>query len=115
VLLTGGYSARDRSEDRVPFVVETARPLDELRRTGAVGIALCWSAPGAPGSDLLRSAAAICAGHPGPAPVYIEWSDGNGEGIRLRARRLRVEPGEDVVQALRSLLGTNMVRYVKAG
>ncbi len=115
VLLTGGYSARDRGEDRAPFVVETARPLAELRRSGAVGIVLCWSAPGAPTSDILRSAAALCAGHPGPAPVYIEWSDGNGEVARLRARRLRVEPGEDVVHALRDLLGADAVRFVKVG
>jgi DNA polymerase-3 subunit alpha len=115
VLLTGGYSARDRGEDRAPFVVETARPLVELRRSGAVGIVLRWSATGAPTSDMLRSAAALCAGHPGPAPVYIEWSDGNGEGARLRARRLRVEAGEDVVHALRDLLGADAVRFVKVG
>ena len=29
-------------------------------------------------------AAAVCTAHPGPAPVYIEWSDGNGEALRLR-------------------------------
>jgi len=115
VLLTGGYSLRDRGEDRAPFVVETARPLGELRRSGAVGIVLRWSATGAPSGDVLRSAAALCAGHPGPAPVYIEWSDGNGESARLRARRLRVEPGEDVVHALRDLLGADAVRFVKVG
>ncbi len=115
VLLTGGYSTRDRGEDRVPFVVETARPLADLRRTGSVGIALCWAASGAPEPALLRSAAAVCAGHPGPAPVYIEWSDGNGEAVRLRARGMKVEPVEDVVQSLRSLLGADAVRYVKVG
>ena len=115
LLLTGGYSARDRGEDRAPFVVETARPLAELRQSGSVGIALRWSAPRAPEAELLQRAAAVCAGHPGPAPVYIEWSDGNGEAVRLRARRLKVEPGEEVVHALRSLLGADAVRYVKVG
>jgi DNA polymerase-3 subunit alpha len=115
VLLTGGYSARDRGEDRVPFVVETARPLAELRRSGQMGIALRWAAPGAPEPALLRSAAAVCAGHPGPAPVYIDWSDGNGEAVRLRARGMKVEPVDDVVQSLRSLLGADAVRYVKVG
>jgi len=115
LLLSGGYSARDQGEDRAPFVVESARPLEELKRSGAVGIALRWSSGGAPRAELLRSAAAVCAGHPGPAPVYIEWSDGNGEAVRLRAKRLRVEPGEDVVTALRALLGADAVRYVKVG
>jgi len=115
LLLTGGYSARDRGEDRAPFVVETARPLDELRRSGSVGIALRWSAPRAPEPESVQRAAAVCAGHPGPAPVYIEWSDGNGEAIRLRARQLRVEPDDDVLQALRALLGSDRVRYVKVG
>ena len=115
LLLTGGYSMRDRGEDRAPFVVETARPLTELRRSGAVGIALRWAAPGAPEPGLLRSAVAVCAGRPGVAPVYIEWSDGNGEAVRLRARGLKIEPVEDVVQSLRSLLGADAVRYVKVG
>jgi DNA polymerase-3 subunit alpha len=115
ILLTGGYSARDRGEDRVPFVVETARPLAELRRSGAMGIALRWAASGAPEPALLRSAAALCAGHPGPAPVYIDWSDGSGEAVRLRARGMKVEPVEDVVRSLRGLLGADAVRYVKVG
>jgi DNA polymerase-3 subunit alpha len=114
VLLTGGYSTRDRGEDRVPFVVESARPLAELRRSGAMGIALTWSAAGAPEPALLRSAAAVCAGHPGPAPVYIEWSDG-GEAVRLRSKGMRVEPDAEIVHALRSLLGADAVRYVKVG
>jgi DNA polymerase-3 subunit alpha len=115
LLLTGGYSIRDRGEDRAPFVVETARPLTELRRSGAMGIALRWTASGAPPADVLRSAVAVCASHPGPAPVYIEWSDGNGEAVRLRAKRLRIEPGDDIILALRSLLGADAVRYVKVG
>jgi DNA polymerase-3 subunit alpha len=48
VLLTGGYSARDRGEERAPFVVELARPLDELIPSGALGVALRWKAPEAP-------------------------------------------------------------------
>jgi hypothetical protein len=115
LLLTGGHSPRDQGEERAPFIVEAARPLEELRRSGAVGLTLSWSAPGSPGPEQLRSAVAICAGNPGPAPVYIEWSDGNGEAVRLRARRLRVEPGEEVVRALRALLGAERVRYVKVG
>lgn len=114
ILLTGGYSLRDRGEDRAPFVVETARPLEELRDSGAIALSLTWRRPEAPAPDAIKAAAALCAAHPGPAPVYIEWSDGNGERLRLRSRRLRVAPEEDLVTALRGLLGAETVRYVKA-
>src|SRR5712692_7458852 len=114
LLLTGGHSPRDRGEDRAPFVVEGARPLEELKESGAVGLSLRWRAPAAPRPDALRAAAALCSAHPGPLPVYIEWSDGTGEAVRRRARRMRVAPGEDLVRALRELLGSDAVHYVKA-
>jgi DNA polymerase-3 subunit alpha len=115
LLLTGGYSERDRGEDRAPFVVDDARALAGLRESGAVAVALRWTKPAAPGGDDLRSVASLCAGHPGPAALYIEWSDGNGESVRLRSRRLRVSPNEELVQALRSMLGADAVRLVRAG
>jgi hypothetical protein len=115
VLVTGGYSLRDRDEERATLVVESARPLAEFRDAGAVGVALRWDSPSPPEPDLMRRAAALCANHPGPAPVYIEWSDGNGDAVRLRARRLKVEPRDEVVQALKALLGAEAVHYVKAG
>jgi DNA polymerase-3 subunit alpha len=115
VLLTGGYSARDRGEERATLMVESARPLSELRDTGAIGLALRWESPRPPEPELLRRAAALCASHPGPAPVYIEWSDGNGDAVRLRARRLRIAPRDEVVHALKVLLGAQAVHYVKAG
>ena len=92
------------------------RPLAELRASGAAGhqppVARRRDAPP---PDAVQAAAALCAAHPGPAPVYIEWSDGNGEALRLRARRLRVAPDEDLLRALRDLLGAGAVHYVKAG
>jgi DNA polymerase-3 subunit alpha len=115
LLLTGGYSPRDRGEDHAPFVVEGARALDELRTSGAVGLSLRWQAPSAPEPDTLKAAAALCSAHPGPVPVYIEWSDGNGEAVRLRSRRLKVAAGDDLMRALRDLLGSDAVHYVKAG
>ncbi|MDH3457654.1 MAG: DNA polymerase III subunit alpha, partial [Gemmatimonadota bacterium] len=44
LLLTGGYSARDRGEDRAPFIVEDARDLEELKSSGAIGVAIEWCA-----------------------------------------------------------------------
>ena len=115
LLLTGGYSDRDRGEDHAPFIVESARRLDELKASGAVALSLRWRAPTAPAPDKLKAAAALCVAHPGPTPLYIEWSDGNGESVRLRSRRLRVTAEEDLVRALRDLLGADSVHYVKAG
>ena len=115
LLLTGGYSDRDRGEDHAPFIVESARPLDQLKESGALGLSLRWRAPSAPTPDSLKLAAALCSAHPGPTPLYIEWSDGNGEAVRLRSRRVRVAAEEDLVRALRDLLGTDSVHYVKAG
>ena len=115
MLLIGGYSQRDRGEDRAPFVVESARLLGELRSSGQIGLSLRWGPPAAPAADTLQAAAALCRAHPGPVPIYIDWSDGNGESVRLRSRRIRVAAEEELVRALRDLLGTDAVHYVKAG
>jgi DNA polymerase-3 subunit alpha len=115
LLLTGGYSDRDRGEDQAPFIVETARPLGELKSSGAVALSLRWRSPSAPEPSALQAVAALCSAHPGPTPLYIEWSDGNGEAVRLRSRRVRVAVEDDLMRALRDLLGTESVHYVKAG
>src|SRR5437016_9330346 len=82
LLLSGGYSGRDRDEEQAPFIVETAQPLDELKAAGAIGVALRWSPVAPPPPDTSRAVAALCAAHPGPAPVLVEWSEGdhNGDG-----------------------------------
>jgi DNA polymerase-3 subunit alpha len=115
LLLTGGYSDRDRGEDHAPFIVEVARALDELKRSGAVALSFRWRSPAAPRPEALRAAAALCSAHPGPTPLYIEWSDGNGESLRLRSRRVRVAAEDDLIRALRDLLGADSVHYIKAG
>jgi DNA polymerase-3 subunit alpha len=115
LLLNGGYSDRDRGEDHAPFIVESARPLQELKASGALALSFRWRAPSAPRPEAMKAAAALCSAHPGPTPLYIEWSDGNGEAIRLRSRRIRVAAEEDLVRALRDLLGADSVHYVKTG
>jgi DNA polymerase III subunit alpha len=114
LLLTGSYSPRDRGEEHAPFIVDDAVPLMELRERGAVGLELTWRLGGGPNADAARAAAALCAAHPGPSPVFVAWSDGNGTTARLRARRLRVELDEDLVNALRGVLGKEHVRLMKA-
>src|SRR6266566_2378671 len=133
LLFAGGYSARDRDEEQAPFIVETAQALDELKATGAIGIALRWSPGAPPPPDATRAVAALCAAHPGPAPVLVEWephppspSPQSGEGepeseggnggsaVRLRSRSLRVDAADDLVVALRALLGPDHVQLVRA-
>src|SRR4051812_9765328 len=113
LLLTGGYSDRDRGDDSAPFIVEAARPLAELKSSGALALSLRWRAPSAPEPGAVKEVAAICSAHPGPTPIYIEWTDGNGEAIRLRSRRVRIAAADDLVRALRDLLGSESVHYVK--
>ncbi len=114
MLLTGSYSARDRGEDRAPFIVESAQPLSGLRASGAVGVLVGWSVEDAPEPDAARAFSALCAAHPGHAPLFIEWSDGNGTMARLRSRTCRVSLDDEFLAELRELLGQERVRLVKA-
>ncbi len=127
LLLAGSYSGRDRDEEQAPFIVETAQPLDELKASGAIGIALRWSPGAPPPPEAARAAAALCAAHPGPAPVLVEWEEVHGNGgesvpglepgagvTRLRSRSLRVDAADDLVVALRALLGPDHVQLVRA-
>ncbi len=121
LLFTGGHSARDRGEEQAPFIVEQAEPLDELRARGAVGLALRWDAGHPPAPEAARAAAALCASHPGSTPLLVEWADGNGgssEGlglqVLLRSRSMKVDAAEDLVAALRDLLGSDAVVFRKA-
>jgi len=114
-LLTGSYSARDRGEEQVPFIVEATRDLDELKPSGAIGVALRWNRDDAPplAPETARAVAALCAAHPGPAPFLFEWRNG-GATVRLRSRSLRVDAADDLLAALRDLLGTDGVHLVRA-
>jgi hypothetical protein len=64
--------------------------------------------------ETARAAAALCAAHPGPAPLIVAWGDGNGTTARLRSRSLRVDAADDLLTALRGLLGAEHVHLVKA-
>ncbi len=116
-LLTGGYSARDRGEEQAQFIVDSARSLDELRPSGAIGVALRWTAGKAPEPESTRAIAALCAAHPGPTPVFIEWTGANGAGnetVRLRSRAFRVDAAEDLLAALGKIVGVDSVQLVRA-
>ncbi len=108
LLLTGSYSARDRGEEQAPFIVEAAQPLAELKATGAIGLTLRWSTGEPPAPEATRAAAALCASHPGAAPVLVEYG-GNGATERLRSRSLKVELDDALLAALRELVGPEHV------
>ncbi len=123
LLLTGSYSARDRGEEQAPFIVEAVRALDELRPSGAIAVELRWSAADPPDPEAARAVVALCAAHPGPAPVQVRWADdgGNGGGgsqnggtVRLRSRSVRVDPCEELLAALRGVLGEGRVTLERA-
>jgi DNA polymerase-3 subunit alpha len=115
VLLNGGYSPRDRDEERAPFIIESARPLEELLTAGAYGLALRWKMTQAPSPETIGQVVGLCSRHPGPAPLYIEWSDGNGERLRARSRRVKIAPEPALISELKQLLGSDAVTFVKAG
>ena len=113
LLLSGGYSPRDRGEDRAPFIVEEATALMDLRQNGAMGIALTWETGNAPDPAVAKGIAALCASYPGPATVTVQWSDGNGTTARMQSRQLHVELKEEFLAALRELVGVERVTLVK--
>ncbi len=116
-LLLGGYSARDRGEDDVPFIVEDAVPLADLKASGRIAVALRWAPQAGKNGEAARAVAALCAAHPGPAPLYVDWTeDGSGrDPVRLRSRTLCVALASDLLGALRDVLGSDAVTLVKAG
>ena len=120
LLLTGSHSLRDRGEEAAPFIVEQVRPLEDLLSGGHIGIALRWTAASPPDPDATRAVAALCAAHPGPAPVIVEWDRDAPESgaevatVRLRSRRLRVDPNAELIGALKSVFGTDRVHLVRA-
>ena len=51
--------------------------------------------------------------------MFIEWTGENGgtqngRGVRLRSRSLRVDAADDLLAALRDLLGAEGVQLVKS-
>src|SRR5437660_1650351 len=118
-LLTGGYIARDRGEEQAPFVVDSVRSLDDLKASGAIGVAVRWTATTRPDPETARAIAALCAAHPGPTPVFLEWTGTNGGGsgnetVRLRSRAFRVDAADDLLAALRDIVGSDAVHLIKA-
>ena len=117
LLLTGGYSARDRGEDQAPFIVESARPLDELRASRRPGRrASAGGAPDAPPPDAVQAGGrALRRRTRARRRSILSGATATARRSGSASRRLRVAPEDDLVRALRDLLGADAVHYVKAG
>jgi DNA polymerase-3 subunit alpha len=114
-LLLGGYSPRDRQEEEARLVIEDAQPLADVAASGRLGLALRLAGGDAAGGDPARAVAALCRAHPGAAPLFLEWpAEDNGGAARFRSRSLRVALDEELLVALRELLGADAVSLVKA-
>ncbi len=85
-----------------------------MKPAGAIAVELAFEPGLSPDRRTARTVAALCAAHPGPAPVFVRWSDGNGVTARLRAQRLRVALDDALLEELRRVLGPDRVHLVRA-
>jgi len=117
MLVKGGYSRRDQEGENPTFIVESMRPMVELRMTGQVAIALDLRTPAQLPADIFADVRAVVATHAtthASAPALeLQWSDGSGTRARLRSRTLRIPASQAVLNDLRALLGDERVRLVR--
>jgi DNA polymerase III subunit alpha len=120
VLIRGGVSGRERDEEDPPIFLDSAAPLAGLREGGEVG--LCVELASGIDPESLRRAKQLLLAHPGPAPLEVVWSgapDGavaNGNHAaapRFRSRSLRIAPRDELLAALRGVLGEERVRLIR--
>ena len=117
-LFIGGYIPRDRDEEQAPFVVDRAVSLDELKPSGALALELRWTAAHPPDPETAKTVAALCGAHRGKTPVFLAWAAENGTSenggkVRLRSRAFCVDPVDDLLVALREILGTEAVDLIQ--
>ena len=113
VLLKGAYSSRDQAAENPTFIVESVRPLAEVRANGQVAVSIEVTM-GRTTTDVIADVKAVLDAHPGPSALELRWSDGNGLRARLRSRTLKVAATSAALGDLRSLLGAECVKLIRA-
>jgi DNA polymerase III subunit alpha len=113
VLLSGAYSRRDQGADNPTFIVESVKPLAEVRVNGQVAVAIELTRGAVLPTGVLDDVRAVAEAHPGTAPLEVRWSDGNGTAARLKSRSLKLAATNAALTELRALLGQERVRLVR--
>ena len=113
VLLKGGYSKRDSDAENPTFIVESVTPFTELRYNGQISVALEVSLGSNISPEVMADVRAVVETHPGPSPLEVRWSDGNGTRARLRSKSLKLAATSAALNELRALLGDERVRLVR--
>jgi DNA polymerase-3 subunit alpha len=113
VLLGGAYPRRDQGADTPTFIVESIKPLAEVRVNGQVAVSIELTKGATLPAGVLDDVRAVAEAHPGSAPLEIRWSDGNGTKARLKSRSLTLAATSAALTELRALLGAECVRLVR--
>jgi DNA polymerase III subunit alpha len=111
VLLRGKVSGRERDEEAPPLFLDSAELLDQVRRSGRLAVAIEVEPGQEVQGPLLEGLRSVLVSHSGRAPVELRVEPG---GARLRSRSLRVDPTDDLLDALRGLLGRNRIRLIRS-
>ncbi len=135
VLLSGGYSRRDKGQDNATFIVESIQRFEELRVDGKMKVAIQLGGGGAgvggvgdgPSdataaaalhATLMRDIRQVIDAHPGSAAIEVRWSDGagprDGSPVRFRSRSLSVAASPAALHELRALLGDDQVKLERS-
>ncbi|HJU75996.1 MAG TPA: DNA polymerase III subunit alpha [Gemmatimonadaceae bacterium] len=136
VLLTGGYSRRDRGQENATFIIESVQRFEELRLDGKVKVAIQLRTAGArsggsgergvestdassdPYTTLMRDIRQVIDAHPGSASIEVCWSDSEGHTgdppVRFRSRSLSMAASPAALNELRALLGHDQVKLERS-
>jgi DNA polymerase III subunit alpha len=113
LLLKGGYSRRDQTEENATFIVEGITRFEEVRASGQMAVAIDLVLGAGMPPEVMDDVRAVVEAHHGSTPLELRWSDGNGSRARLRSRSLKLAATGAALTELRALLGAERVRLVR--
>ncbi|MGH2570422.1 MAG: DNA polymerase III subunit alpha, partial [bacterium] len=105
----------DIREDADPkMVLNSIQPVDAPAAGGSEGVyAIHIDLPETGSAVPLEEIRELLARHPGASPVYFHVREGDEpSSVRIRAKRLLVQPNAELIRALRDRLGDGAVRVL---